>query len=115
MADEVRKQARDMMEDAAGHDSETAASFEELKNLEKQMADLSNTVLGTNQAQECFIGSDAESKMMEMARELAKTDPETAALLKELEESEKQIAGLMGILGAQEAAIKNMSEEEKFE
>ena len=114
MNDDVRKQAKNLVEDAAKNDSEMTATVEELKDMEKQMADLTNTILGTNQAQDGFIGSDAESAMMEMARELAKTDPETAVLLKQLEESERQVAGLMGILGAQEAAKKNMSEEEKF-
>lgn len=101
MNDDVRRQARDIVEDVAGHDAEVTDSFEKLKIMEKQMADLSNMVLGNKQTSEGFIGSEAESEMMAMARGLAKTDPETAALLKELEESEKQIAGLMGILDKQ--------------
>lgn len=100
MNDATRKQARDLAEEAAVHDAEVAGTFEELLNLEKQMAVLANMVLRTNQTAEGFIGSEAESAMMAVAREQAKHDPELAAMLKELDESEKRIAGLTEMLGS---------------
>ena len=67
------------------------------------MAEVAGTVLGSKQTQDenkDFIGSEAENAMMALAREQAKHDPELAALLKELDESEKQIAVLLDVLGA---------------
>ena len=100
MNDDEKKHARDMVQDAAVHDAEAAATFGEFKDMEKQMANLSNTILGTNRSAEGFISSIEGSAMMAVARELAKIDPETEVLLKELEKSEKQIAGLTDTLGS---------------
>ena len=70
----------------------------EFREAEKQMANISNTVLETNQTPEDFIDSEAESVMIAMTRELDKNGPKIAVHLKEPEESEKQISELTAIL-----------------
>ena len=102
MIESKSKEARDMIAKAAENDQEMKISLKELEDYESQMAEIAETVLGNGQAQEektDFIGSEADYAMMALAHEQAKHDPELAALLKELDESEKQIAGLLDILG----------------
>ena len=96
------KQARDMIKKAAEENHEIKDSLKELQDLERQMAEAAEIILGNEQTQnekDCFVGSAADKAMMALAREQAKHDPELAALLKELDESEKQIARLTDILG----------------
>ena len=98
------KQARDMIAKAAESDQGVKISLMELEEYESQMAEIAGTVLEDGLAQEektDFIGSEADNAMMVLAREQAKHDPELAALLKELDESEKQIARLLDMLGTE--------------
>lgn len=104
MNESKSKQARDMIAKAAENDQEMKISMKELEDYERQMAEFAETVLGNGQTQEeksDFIGSETDSAMMALAREQAKHDPELAALLKELDESEKQIARLLDMFGAE--------------
>ena len=97
------KQAKDMIKVAAEKNQEMKDSLNELQEMEKQMAELAEQVLGHGQTEnekKDFIGSEADKVMMALAYEQAKHDPELAAMLKELEESNKQIAGLTDILGS---------------
>lgn len=97
------KQAKDMIKKAGEDNREMKDALLELLNLEKQMAELAEMLLGDGKMQneeEDFIGSEADNAMMVMARDQAKHDPELAALLKKLDESEKQIAGLTEMLGS---------------
>ena len=104
MNESKAKQARDMIAKAAENDQELKISLKELEDYERQMAESAETVLGNGQTQEeksDFIGSEADNAMMALAREQAKHDPELAALLKELDESEKQIARLLDMLDSE--------------
>jgi hypothetical protein len=104
MNESKSKQARDMIANAAEDNQEMKISLKELEDYESQMAEIAESVLGNGQAQEeksDFIGSEADNAMMALAREQAKYDPELAALLKELDESEKQIARLLDMFGAE--------------
>ncbi len=105
MNDNKAKQAKDMIANAAKDNQELKDVFNdainELEKLERQMAEIAETQLINGQARKenaDFIGSEADNKMMALAREQAKHDPEVAALLKELDESENQIAELTDIL-----------------
>lgn len=97
------KQAKDMIKAAAEENQELKDSLKELQEMERQMAELAEQVLGHGQTEnekDGFIGSEADKVMMALAYEQAKHDPELAAMLKKLEESDKQIAGLTDILGS---------------
>ena len=101
MNENKSKEARDMIAKAADNNQEMKISLKELEDHECQMAELAETVLGNGQTQVAksdFIGSEADNAMMALAREQAKHDPELAELLKELDESEKQIATLLDML-----------------
>ena len=107
MDDNIAKQAKDIITNAAKENQELKNEFNdainELEKLERQMAEIAETLLGNGQVQKentDFVGSEADNIMMALAREQAKHDPELAALLKELDESENQIAGLTDILGS---------------
>ena len=107
MDDNIAKQAKDIITNAAKENQELKNEFNdainELEKLERQMAEIAETLLGNRQVQKenaGFVGSEADNIMMALAREQAKHDPELAALLKELDESENQIAGLTDILGS---------------
>jgi len=78
-------------------------AINELEKLERKMAEIAEILLGNRQVQKenaGFVGSEADNIMLALAREQAKHDSEVAALLKELNESEKQIAGLTDILSS---------------
>lgn len=101
------KQAKDIIANAVKEDQELKDAFNdainELENLERKMAEIAETLLGNGQVRKenaDFVGSEADNIMMALAREQAKHDSELAALLKELDESENQIAGLTDILGS---------------
>ena len=101
------KQAKDIIANAVKEDQELKDAFNdainELENLERKMAEMAETLLGNGQVRKenaDFVGSEADNLMMALAREQAKHDPELAALLKEIDESENQIAGLTDILGS---------------
>ena len=107
MDDNIAKQAKDIITNAAKENQELKNEFNdainELEKLERQMAEIAETLLGNGQVRKenaDFVGSEADNIMMALAREKAKHDPELAALLKELDESENQIAGLTDILGS---------------
>ena len=100
------KQAKDIIANAVIEDQELKDAFNdainELENLERKMAEIAETLLGNRQVQKentDFVGSEADNIMMALAREQAKHDPELAALLKELDASENQIAELTDVLG----------------
>lgn len=104
MNESKSKQARDMIANAAEDNQEMKISLKELEDYESQMAEIVESVLGNGQAQEeksDFIGSETDNAMMALAREQAKHDPKLAALLKELDESEKQIARLLDMLDSE--------------
>ena len=93
------KQAKDIIANTVKEDQELKDTFNaainELEKLERQMAEIAETLLGNGQVQKentDFVGSEADNIMMALAREQAKHDPELSALLKELDESENQIA-----------------------
>ena len=93
-----------MIKAAAEENQELKDSLKELQEMERQMAELAEHVLGHGQTENeknDFIGSEADKVMMALAYEQAKYDPELAAMLKELEETDKQIAGLTDILGSE--------------
>lgn len=107
MNDNQAKQAKDIIANAVKEDQELKDALNdtinELEKLERQMAEIAETLLGNGQVRKenaDFVGSEADNIMMALAREQAKHDPELAALLKELDESENQIAGLTDILGS---------------
>ena len=100
------KQAKDIIANAAKDNQELKNEFNdainELEKLERQMAEIAETLLGNGQVRKenaDFVGSEADNIMMALAREQAKHDPKLAALLKELDESENQIAELTDVLG----------------
>ena len=105
MDDNKAKQAKDIITNAAKEDQDLKDAcndaINELEKLERKMAEIAEILLGNRQVQKenaGFVGSEADNIMLALAREQAKHDPEVAALLKELNESEKQIAGLTDIL-----------------
>lgn len=107
MDENKAKQAKDIIANAAKDDQELKDAIKdainELEKLERQMAEIAETLLGSGKVQKenaDFVGSEADNVMMALAREQAKHDPELAALLKEIDESENQIAGLTDILGS---------------
>ncbi len=106
MNENKAKQAKDIIVNAAKDNRELKDTFNaainELEKLERQMAEIAETLLGNGQVQKentDFVGSEADNIMMALAREQAKHDPELAALLKELDASENQIAELTDVLG----------------
>ena len=106
MNENEAKQAKDIIVNAAKDNRELKDTFNaainELEKLERQMAEIAETLLGNGQVQKentDFVGSEADNIMMALAREQAKHDPELAALLKELDASENQIAELTDVLG----------------
>lgn len=99
MNDNKAKQAKDIIANAAKDDQELKDTFNdainELEKLERQMAEIAETLLGNGKMRKenaDFLGSEADNIMVVLAREQAKHDPELSALLKELDESENQIA-----------------------
>ncbi len=91
-----------MIKAEAEKNQEVKDSLKGLQEIERQMAELAEQVLRkglTENEKKAFIGSEADKVMMALAYEQAKHDPELAEMLKELEESDKQIAGLTTILG----------------
>ena len=101
------KQAKDIIANTVKEDQELKDalndSINELEKLERQMEEIAETLLGKGQVRKenaDFVGSEADNIMMALAREQARHDPELAALLKEIDESENQIAGLTDILGS---------------
>lgn len=107
MDDNKAKQAKDIITNAAKEDQDLKDAcndaINELENLERKMAEIAKTILGNGQVQienAGFVGSEADNIMLALAREQARHDPELAALLKELDESENQIAGLTDRLGS---------------
>ena len=101
MNENKAKRAKEMIKAAAEENQELEESLKELKEMERQMAELAEQVLGSGQTQNeknDFIGSEADNAMMVLAYKQAKHDPELAAMLKELEESDKQIARVTDIL-----------------
>lgn len=106
MNENKAKQAKDIIVNAAKDNRELKDTFNaainELEKLERQMEEIAETLLGNGQVQKenaDFVGSEADNIMMALAREQAKHDPELAALLKELDASENQIAELTDVLG----------------
>ncbi len=90
-----------MIKAAAEESQELKDTLKELQEMERQMAELAEQVLGSGQTEnekKDFIGSEADKVMMALAYEQAKHDPEMAAMLKEFEETDKQIAGLTDAL-----------------
>ncbi len=101
------KQAKDIIANAAKDDQELKDAVKdiinELENLERRMVEIVEVMHGNGQVQKenaDFVGSEADNIMRALAREQAKHDPEWAAMLKELDESENQIAELTDILGS---------------
>lgn len=75
----------------------------ELENLERRMVEIVEVMHGNGQVQKenaDVVESEADNIMMALAREQAKHDPEWAAMLKELDEFENQIAELTDVLGS---------------
>jgi hypothetical protein len=104
MNENKAKQARDIITNAAGNDQGMKISLKKLEDYESQMAEIAGTVLGSKQIRDektDFIGSETDNAILALAREQAKHDPELATLLKELDESEKQIARLLDMLGTE--------------
>ena len=106
MNENKAKQAKDIIVNAAKDNRELKDTFNaainELEKLERQMAEIAETLLGNGQVQKentDFVGSEADNIMRALACEQAKHDPELAALLKELDASENQIAELTDVLG----------------
>ena len=107
MDDNKVKQAKDIITNAAKEDQDLKDAFNdtinELEKLERKMAEIAETLLGNRKVQKenaGFVGSEADSIMLALAREQSKHDPEVEALLKELNETKKQIAGLTDILSS---------------
>ena len=103
MYESKSKPAKDMIKAAAEKNQEIKDSLKELQEMEREMTELAEQVLGCDQMEngkKDFIGTEADNVMMALAYEQAKHDPELAAMLKELEKSDKQIARLTDILGS---------------
>lgn len=107
MDENKAKQAKDIIVNAAKDDQELKDAvndtINELEKLERKMAEIAETLLGSGKVRKenaDFVGSEADNIMMALAREQAKHDPELAALLKELDESENQIAELTDVFGS---------------
>ena len=91
------KQAKEIIEKVAEDNKEMKDALQELQDLERQMEELAVQVLGSRKMQneeKGYIGSEADNAMIVLACEQAAHDPEFAALLKKLDETDKQIAEL---------------------